>query len=194
MPVLGQQDPILFSAARGECAVGKPACRNDSAVTGRTQPSAEVAQHLVAEEPPHLPGPEASEPAWRLNGCGHQELIFRDGITGFIERHRAALVPPRQPAPNTVLTAAALSRLLAREDAAKAAASRSGDPFSPWARADASLEPPSWGSASAGVNGLALNAEVTGKRRWSPTSTWRDDCRDRPDRCWRHPFLKSDRG
>jgi hypothetical protein len=33
---------------------------NDSVVTGRTQPSAEVAQHLVAQEPPHLPGPEAS--------------------------------------------------------------------------------------------------------------------------------------
>jgi hypothetical protein len=48
MPVLGQQDPILFGAARGECAVGKPACRNDSVVTGRTQPSPEVAQHLVA--------------------------------------------------------------------------------------------------------------------------------------------------
>jgi 3-methylcrotonyl-CoA carboxylase alpha subunit len=56
--------------------------------------------------------------------------------TGFIERHRATLMLPRQPAPDTVLAAAALSRLLAREDAAKAAASRSGDPFSPWARTD----------------------------------------------------------
>jgi 3-methylcrotonyl-CoA carboxylase alpha subunit len=35
-----------------------------------------------------------------------------------------------------VLAAAALARLLAREDAAKAAASRSGEPFSPWARTD----------------------------------------------------------
>jgi 3-methylcrotonyl-CoA carboxylase alpha subunit len=56
--------------------------------------------------------------------------------TGFIERRRAALVPARRPAPDTVLAAAALSRLLAREDAARAAASRSGDPFSPWARVD----------------------------------------------------------
>jgi hypothetical protein len=67
---LGQQDPILFGAARGECAVGKPACRNDSVVTGRTQPSAQVAQHLVAQEPPHLPGPEASEPAAGNRGAG----------------------------------------------------------------------------------------------------------------------------
>ena len=45
-------------------------------------------------------------------------------------------MPPRRPAPDAVLAAAALSRLLAREEAAKAAASRSSDPFSPWARVD----------------------------------------------------------
>jgi 3-methylcrotonyl-CoA carboxylase alpha subunit len=53
--------------------------------------------------------------------------------TGFVERHRAALLTPRRPASETVLAAAALSRLLAREAAANAAATRSGDPFSPWA-------------------------------------------------------------
>jgi hypothetical protein len=50
-PVLGQQDSVLFGAARGEYAVGKPTCGNDSVVTSRTQPSAEAAQHLVAKEP-----------------------------------------------------------------------------------------------------------------------------------------------
>jgi 3-methylcrotonyl-CoA carboxylase alpha subunit len=69
--------------------------------------------------------------------AAHPEFVSGAADTGFIERHRAALVPPRRPAPDTVLAAAARFRLLAREDAAKAAASRSGDPFSPWARADA---------------------------------------------------------
>ncbi len=68
--------------------------------------------------------------------AAHPEFVSGAVDTGFIERNRAALVPPRRPAPDTVLAAAALFRLLAREDAAKAAASRSGDPFSPWARVD----------------------------------------------------------
>jgi 3-methylcrotonyl-CoA carboxylase alpha subunit len=67
----------------------------------------------------------------------HPEFASGAVDTGFIERNRAALVPPRRPAPDTVLAAAALSQLLACEDAAKAAASRSDDPFSPWARVDA---------------------------------------------------------
>ena len=54
MPVFGQQDPILFGAARGEGAVGKSACGKNGVVTGRTQPSAEAAQHLVAQKPWHL--------------------------------------------------------------------------------------------------------------------------------------------
>jgi 3-methylcrotonyl-CoA carboxylase alpha subunit len=66
----------------------------------------------------------------------HPEFASGAVDTGFIERHRASLMPPRRPAPDTVLAAAALSRLLAREHAAKAAGSRSGDPFSPWARVD----------------------------------------------------------
>ena len=48
MPVFGQQDPILFGAARGDCAVGEPACDNNSVLTGRTQQSAEPVQYLVA--------------------------------------------------------------------------------------------------------------------------------------------------
>jgi 3-methylcrotonyl-CoA carboxylase alpha subunit len=56
--------------------------------------------------------------------------------TGFIERHQAALIPLRRPAPEAVLAAATLVRLRAREAAAKEAAGRRGDPFSPWARID----------------------------------------------------------
>ena len=56
--------------------------------------------------------------------------------TGFIERHQAALIPPRRPAPEAVLAAAALVRLSARETAAKEAARRCGDPYSPWGRID----------------------------------------------------------
>jgi 3-methylcrotonyl-CoA carboxylase alpha subunit len=56
--------------------------------------------------------------------------------TGFIERHRAVLIPSRAPAPDAVLAISALSRLQAREAVAKAVAARSTDPYSPWARAD----------------------------------------------------------
>ena len=68
--------------------------------------------------------------------AAHPEFLSGAVDTGFIERHRATLMPPRRPAPDTVLAAAALSKVLAREDAAKAAASRSSEPFSPWARTD----------------------------------------------------------
>jgi len=68
--------------------------------------------------------------------AAHPEFVSGAVDTGFIERHRAALVPPRGPAPDTVLAAATLCRLMTREDAAGAVASRSADPFSPWARAD----------------------------------------------------------
>ena len=66
----------------------------------------------------------------------HPEFLSGAVDTGFIERHRATLIPARQSAPDTVLAAATLSKLLAREDAVRADASRSGDSFSPWARTD----------------------------------------------------------
>jgi 3-methylcrotonyl-CoA carboxylase alpha subunit len=53
--------------------------------------------------------------------------------TGFIERHRAVLIPAHRPAPDVALAAAAVSRLRAREAAIRAAAQHSGDPYSPWA-------------------------------------------------------------
>ena len=48
MPVFGQKDPMLVNAACGDCAIGESASGNDSVVPGRTQPSAEAVQHLVA--------------------------------------------------------------------------------------------------------------------------------------------------
>ncbi len=66
----------------------------------------------------------------------HPEFAAGGVDTGFIERHRVALIPERRAAPDIVLAAAALSRLLARQAAARAAAARSADPFSPWARVD----------------------------------------------------------
>jgi 3-methylcrotonyl-CoA carboxylase alpha subunit len=56
--------------------------------------------------------------------------------TGFIERHRPELTPERSPAPDGVLAAAALSRLIAREAARKEAVAHSSDPYSPWVRSD----------------------------------------------------------
>jgi 3-methylcrotonyl-CoA carboxylase alpha subunit len=56
--------------------------------------------------------------------------------TGFIERHRPQLIQQLSPAPDAVLAAAALSRLAGCEVAAREAATRSGDPYSPWARID----------------------------------------------------------
>jgi 3-methylcrotonyl-CoA carboxylase alpha subunit len=68
--------------------------------------------------------------------AANSEFAAGEIDTGFIERHRASLIPARGPAPDTALAAAALSRLLTREAAADAAPARSGDPFSPWARVD----------------------------------------------------------
>ncbi|MBV9686979.1 MAG: acetyl/propionyl/methylcrotonyl-CoA carboxylase subunit alpha [Alphaproteobacteria bacterium] len=66
----------------------------------------------------------------------HPEFVSGAVDTSSIDCHRAALGPPLRPAPDIVLAAAALSRLLARENAAKVAAAHSGDPFSPWDRVD----------------------------------------------------------
>ncbi len=71
-----------------------------------------------------------------LRLAAHPEFAVAALDTGFIERHKAALIPPRRPAPDAALAAAALSRLIAREAAATEIAARSGDPFSPWARID----------------------------------------------------------
>jgi 3-methylcrotonyl-CoA carboxylase alpha subunit len=66
----------------------------------------------------------------------HPEFAAAAIDTGFIERHRSELLPGHRPAPGKALAAAALARLLTRAATATAAAARSGDPNSPWARID----------------------------------------------------------
>jgi 3-methylcrotonyl-CoA carboxylase alpha subunit len=66
----------------------------------------------------------------------HSEFAAATVDTGFVERRLGDLIPPRRPAPDAALAAAALSRVLSRAAAATAEAARSGDAFSPWARID----------------------------------------------------------
>jgi len=55
--------------------------------------------------------------------------------TGFIARHRDALLPAPAPAPEAVLAAATLTRIL-DQSAAAVAPGDAGDPWSPWRRRD----------------------------------------------------------
>jgi len=68
--------------------------------------------------------------------AAHSAFAEHTVDTGFIERHRQTLLPLHGPAPDAALAAAVLSRLRIRAKAAKAAAARSGDRFSPWGRSD----------------------------------------------------------
>ncbi len=68
--------------------------------------------------------------------AAHPEFVSGAVDTGFIERHHDTLIPDQRPAPDIALAAATLARLLGREAATKTMTSRSGDPFSPWARTD----------------------------------------------------------
>jgi 3-methylcrotonyl-CoA carboxylase alpha subunit len=68
--------------------------------------------------------------------AAHPEFAAAAIDTGFIERHRAVLLPGHRPAPGAALAAGAVARLLARASAATATAAGSGDPNSPWARID----------------------------------------------------------
>ncbi|MGH8721234.1 MAG: acetyl-CoA carboxylase biotin carboxylase subunit, partial [Burkholderiales bacterium] len=56
--------------------------------------------------------------------------------TGLIERNRAELFPPAQPATHALLAAAAMAELLQEADDARARAAGSGDPYSPWDSVD----------------------------------------------------------
>jgi 3-methylcrotonyl-CoA carboxylase alpha subunit len=71
-----------------------------------------------------------------LRVAAHPEFARGAIDTGFIERQRMTLIPERRPAPDAALAAAAFSRLIAREEAAKEAARHHGDRFSPWVRID----------------------------------------------------------
>jgi 3-methylcrotonyl-CoA carboxylase alpha subunit len=66
----------------------------------------------------------------------HSAFVAGEIDTGFIERHRADLIPPPAPAPAVALAAASLALLLNDADAAAAAGAAAGDPHSPWHRRD----------------------------------------------------------
>ena len=63
----------------------------------------------------------------------HPEFAAGGVDTGFIERHAAALMPPRQPASDRVLVFAALAVIDRRERTARMDAARTADRHSPWA-------------------------------------------------------------
>ncbi len=64
--------------------------------------------------------------------AAHPAFAALEIDTGFIERHRADLLPPPAPVPAMGLAFASLALLLWREDDSAKAAARSGDPHSPW--------------------------------------------------------------
>jgi 3-methylcrotonyl-CoA carboxylase alpha subunit len=66
----------------------------------------------------------------------HPAFVAGAVDTGFIARHRDALVPPLAPADDTTLALAALALLVDGAAEAAAAARVSGDPHSPWHRTD----------------------------------------------------------
>ncbi|MCA3142352.1 MAG: acetyl/propionyl/methylcrotonyl-CoA carboxylase subunit alpha [Rhodocyclaceae bacterium] len=76
----------------------------------------------------------SSVTAHRAFAKAHEEPGLLD--TGLIERHAAELFPSPEPVPDAVLAVAALSRMREAEAQARAWASRSGDPHSPWNATD----------------------------------------------------------
>jgi len=66
----------------------------------------------------------------------HPELLAGPIDTGFVGRAIGELAPVGEAAPDAALAVAGLAEMLALDAAAKAAAARTGDRHSPWARAD----------------------------------------------------------
>jgi 3-methylcrotonyl-CoA carboxylase alpha subunit len=79
----------------------------------------------------HVVGPTTNLPFLQTLAA-HPAFAQADLDTGFIEKHRASLLPEPQPAPDHVLATAALAELLGIADAAAERAAASGDPHSPW--------------------------------------------------------------
>jgi 3-methylcrotonyl-CoA carboxylase alpha subunit len=72
----------------------------------------------------------SSVAAHRAFALAHREPGLLD--TGLIARYRGELIPESRPASDEVLAVAVLSELMRIDQEAAAAASASGDPFSPW--------------------------------------------------------------
>jgi len=101
-----------------------------------------------------IAGP-ANNVAFLRRLCLHPAFAGGDLDTGFIERHRADLLPEAEAPSDTVLALAALAVVKGREAAAKAAASASSDPGSPWALTDG------WRMNDEGHDVIRLNHAAT---------------------------------
>jgi 3-methylcrotonyl-CoA carboxylase alpha subunit len=64
--------------------------------------------------------------------AGHPAFAAGEVDTGFIERHRADLLPPPAPVPPLALAFASVALLLWRDEEARRSAAASADPHSPW--------------------------------------------------------------
>jgi 3-methylcrotonyl-CoA carboxylase alpha subunit len=101
----------------------------------------------------------ASHPAYRAGEID----------TGFIDRHRAQLIPPPEPTPIVALAAASLIRVLAQAEASRAAAAASGDRYSPWHGSDgwrlngATYRDLRWGDAT-GEHRVRVHYRLAGYR------------------------------
>ena len=84
---------------------------------------------------------------YRIGGLAtNREFLFQVAVhpayctgeidTGFIERHRDALIPPLRRAPAAALAAASLAQVLAQAKAQRETSAESGDPHSPWRVSD----------------------------------------------------------
>jgi 3-methylcrotonyl-CoA carboxylase alpha subunit len=90
--------------------------------------------------------------------AAHPAFAGEEIDTGFIARHRAALVPPAAAVPDTALGLAAFAVILARQAEATEQAKRSPDPYSPWHRADG------WRLNDDGHHVVRLRDAVAGER------------------------------
>ncbi|MBM3555807.1 MAG: ATP-grasp domain-containing protein, partial [Alphaproteobacteria bacterium] len=79
----------------------------------------------------HVVGP-ANNVAFLRQVAAHPDFAAIDLDTGFLTRHRAALIPESGQAPDDALAFAAVEVLIRRREAAAAFAARSADPFSPF--------------------------------------------------------------
>ncbi|CAN0027716.1 unnamed protein product [Phaeothamnion confervicola] len=78
----------------------------------------------------------ANNVAFLARVARHKAFAAGEIDTGFIQRHREALLPAPAPADGTTLALAALGVLRTRAAEARAAARLTGDPNSPWSRSD----------------------------------------------------------
>jgi 3-methylcrotonyl-CoA carboxylase alpha subunit len=75
----------------------------------------------------------ATKAGFLIDVLGHPAFLKEEIDTGFIERHRADLLPDAAATPDRALALAAAFLVLADGQRAAEAARRSGDPHSPWA-------------------------------------------------------------